>query len=51
LYKTLGSEFYDYLENDDVKAKISYRHKWKRPLRYLTFRVLLRIDTVIVLHR
>jgi uncharacterized LabA/DUF88 family protein len=27
LYKTLGSEFYDYLENDDVKAKISYRHK------------------------
>jgi uncharacterized LabA/DUF88 family protein len=27
LYKSLGSEFYDYLENEDVKAKISYRHK------------------------
>ncbi len=27
LYKSLGTEFYDYLENDDVKAKIIYRHK------------------------
>jgi|ERR1039458_1888529 uncharacterized LabA/DUF88 family protein len=27
LYKSLGSEFYDYLENTDVKAKISYQRK------------------------
>jgi uncharacterized LabA/DUF88 family protein len=27
LYKSLGSEFYDYLENADVKAKISYQRK------------------------
>jgi uncharacterized LabA/DUF88 family protein len=27
LYKSLGTEFYDYLENEDVKAKIIYRHK------------------------
>ena len=27
LYKSLGTEFYDYLENEDVKTKISYRHK------------------------
>lgn len=27
LYKSLGSEFYDYLEKADVRAKISYKHK------------------------
>ena len=27
LYKSLGGEFYDYLENADVKAKISYQRK------------------------
>lgn len=27
LYKTLGSEYYDYLGNDDIRAKISYLHK------------------------
>ncbi len=27
LYKSLGGEFFDYLEDKDVKAKIAYRHK------------------------
>jgi hypothetical protein len=27
LYKKLGSEFFDYLENEHVKSKISYRRK------------------------
>ena len=27
LYKTLGGEYFDYLENKDVKAKIAYTHK------------------------
>jgi uncharacterized LabA/DUF88 family protein len=27
LYKSLGGEFFDYLENKDIKAKIEYRHK------------------------
>ena len=27
LYKSLGSEFYDYLASDDVKAKIAYQRK------------------------
>jgi uncharacterized LabA/DUF88 family protein len=27
LYKSLGSEFYDYLEKDDIKIKIAYKHK------------------------
>lgn len=27
LYKSLGGEFFDYLENKGVKAKIEYRHK------------------------
>lgn len=27
LYKSLGREFFDYLEEIDVKAKISYHHK------------------------
>jgi uncharacterized LabA/DUF88 family protein len=27
LYKSLGSEYYDYLEKDDIKAKIAYKHK------------------------
>lgn len=27
LYKKLGSEFFDYLENPDVRAKIGYGHK------------------------
>ncbi|MEI6304791.1 MAG: NYN domain-containing protein [Candidatus Taylorbacteria bacterium] len=27
LYKSLGSEFYDYLESADVRAKISYQRK------------------------
>src|SRR3989344_9567657 len=29
LYNSLGTEFYDHLENDDVKAKIIYHHKQK----------------------
>ena len=27
LYKSLGGEFFDYLESKDVKAKIAYTHK------------------------
>jgi len=27
LYKSLGGEFFDYLESKDVRAKISYTHK------------------------
>jgi uncharacterized LabA/DUF88 family protein len=27
MYKSLGSEFYDYLASDDVKAKIAYQRK------------------------
>lgn len=27
LYKSLGGEFFDYLESEGVKAKIGYRHK------------------------
>jgi hypothetical protein len=27
LYKSLGGEFFDYLESPAVKAKISYSHK------------------------
>jgi uncharacterized LabA/DUF88 family protein len=27
LYKSLGGEYYDFLENKDVKTKIIYRHK------------------------
>lgn len=27
LYKPLGGEFFDFLENKDVRAKIEYHHK------------------------
>ena len=30
LYSSLGSEFFDYLEKPDVKAKIAYIHKMKK---------------------
>jgi len=30
LYQILGGEFFDYLDTDDIKAKISYTHKMKK---------------------
>lgn len=31
LYNNLGREFFDYLDNQDIKAKISYTQKKKAP--------------------
>ena len=50
LYKKLGSEFYDYLESPDIKAKIAFSQtlKEKGPLGTDTVRVLFPVDTLIV---
>ena len=45
LYKTLGGEYFDYLETKDVKAKIVHIHKLKGPLRHKAVRVPFRVET------